>query len=89
MQETLVSSGTVTNRIDRMVVHGLAERIPDVDDRRVVHVQATGRGLAVVDNAMADLLDVERHQLSNMDRVTQRELANLLRELLSHFEREA
>ena len=89
MQETLVSSGTVTNRIDRMVAHGFAERLPDVDDRRVVHVQATERGLGTVDNAMADLLNVERHQLGSMDKVSQRQLANLLRELLSHFEREA
>ena len=89
MQETLVSSGTVTNRIDRMVAHGFAIRLPDISDRRVVHVQITHKGLDVVDAAMADLLAVERRQLEDMDRESQRQLADRLRELLSHFERES
>ncbi|MGO1592454.1 MAG: MarR family winged helix-turn-helix transcriptional regulator [Ancrocorticia sp.] len=88
VQETLVSSGTVTNRIDRMVTHGYAERHPDPNDRRVVHVQATARGVELVDAAMADLLEAEQRKLEDMAAQDQRELADLLRQLLAHFERE-
>ena len=89
VQETLVSSGTVTNRIDRMVTHGYAERHPDPKDRRVVHVQATQRGVDLVDAAMSDLRDAEQRQLEDMPVRNQKELADLLRQLLAHFEREA
>src|SRR5690625_1413320 len=41
MTETLVSSGTMTNRIDRMVSHGLVVRAAGTTDRRVVGVGAT------------------------------------------------
>ncbi|MDN6486508.1 MarR family winged helix-turn-helix transcriptional regulator [Ancrocorticia populi] len=87
VQETLVSSGTVTNRIDRMVAHGYAERHPDPKDRRVVHVQATEAGVRVVDAAMEDLLTAEQHELEDMPIAEQKELAVLLRQLLAHFER--
>lgn len=87
MQETLVSSGTITNRIDRMIALGHAERIPDPHDKRVVHVRATRAGLALVDAAMADLLTLESQQLDGIDLHARSELANSLRELLAHFER--
>jgi DNA-binding MarR family transcriptional regulator len=87
MQETLVSSGTVTNRIDRMVAHGYARRLPDPSDRRVVHVEATPAGLAVVDAAMKDLLEVEGEQLAGFDVESRKALANYLREMLAHFEK--
>ena len=86
MRETLVSSGTVTNRIDRMVSHGFARRLPDPEDGRVVHVEVTPEGLDVVDAAMADLLAVEEEHMKDMDPAARRELAGLLRTLLVHFD---
>src|SRR5260370_42576228 len=41
---TLVTSGAVTNRIDRMEVKGLVERVRDLDDRRSVHIRLTPHG---------------------------------------------
>ena len=87
MQETLVSSGTVTNRIDRMVESGHARRIPDTDDKRVVHVEATPEGLALVDAAMADLLALEAVHVEEMTKSERTELAHSLRALLAHFEK--
>lgn len=86
MRETLVSSGTVTNRIDRMVSHGFARRLPDPEDGRVVHVEATQAGLEVVDAAMGDLLSVEEEHMADMDAETRVQLAGLLRNLLAHFD---
>lgn len=86
MQETLVSSGTVTNRIDRMIAHGLVTRHTDENDGRVVHVRATKEGIAAVDAAMADLLDKERVMLEALDGEGEEELVALLRQLLVQFE---
>ena len=43
LQETLVTSGTMTNRIDRLVTAGWVERLPDPDDRRTGEVLAKPR----------------------------------------------
>lgn len=83
---TFVTSGTMTNRIDRLEVKRLVRRLPDPADRRGVHVRLTPRGRTIVDAAFADLLEVERQLLSVLT-VRQREsLAGLLRELVSAFD---
>ena len=86
MRETLVSSGTVTNRIDRMVGHGFARRLADSEDGRVVHVEITDEGLRVVDAAMEDLISVEAAVLADMPAESRAHLAALLRNLLTRFD---
>ena len=44
LQQTLVTSGTMTNRIDRLAARGLVERHPSPDDRRSVMVELTEAG---------------------------------------------
>jgi len=84
--QTLVTSGTMTNRVDRLVARGLVSRGPDPRDRRGVKVTLTTAGRAVVDSAMADLLDRERILLNQLSPSEQGHLAELLRQLLSPFE---
>ena len=86
LQQTLVSSGTMTNRIDRLVEHGLVERQPSPDDRRGVLVQLTEAGRTRVDAAFADLLDVERGLLGELDEADRQRLADLLREVVAPFD---
>lgn len=86
LTQTMVSSGTMTNRIDRLVAHGLVRRAADPDDRRVVRVRLTDRGLATVDAAMTDLLRIETAALGEMPEADQDDLAALLRRLLTPFE---
>ena len=50
-------------------------------------MEATPAGVELVDQAMADLLDLESEQLDGLGADSSRELAALLRELLAHFER--
>jgi len=64
--QTLVTSGTMTNRVDRLAARGLVERGPDPSDRRGVKVTLTATGRAAVDAALADLLDRERMLLSQL-----------------------
>ena len=83
---TLVSSGTMTNRIDRLAGRGLVTRRPDPDDRRGVLVTLTDEGRGRVDAALADLLAQEREILSALPRADQDRLADLLREVTVPFD---
>jgi DNA-binding MarR family transcriptional regulator len=86
LRATLVTSGTMTNRIDRLASAGLVSRQPDPQDKRGVLVELTPRGLAAADAALADLLRSERRLLSSLDAAQQRDLAALLRTLLVPFD---
>ena len=84
--QTLVTSGTMTNRVDRLTARGLVGRGPDPSDRRGVKVTLTTAGRTVVDGAMADLVDRERVLLRQLQSSEQDQLAEFLRRLLSPFD---
>ena len=86
VQETLVTSGTMTNRIDRLAAKGWVERTPSPSDRRGVIVRLTETGRAAVDGAMADLITRERDLLAELSETETGELTALLRRLLAPFE---
>jgi DNA-binding MarR family transcriptional regulator len=86
LRATLVTSGTMTNRIDRLAEAGLVSRQPDPQDKRGVLVTLTPGGQAAVDAALEDLLRSEWKLLTGLDRAQQRELAALLRVLLAPFD---
>lgn len=76
---TMVTSGTMTNRIDRLQTRDLVRRRPSGRDRRSVIVALTPAGRAAVDGALIDLLDYEHSLLAGLDPAEQRSLAGLLR----------
>ncbi|HEY3437154.1 MAG TPA: MarR family transcriptional regulator [Actinotalea sp.] len=84
--QTLVTSGTMTNRIDRLELRGLVERGPAPADRRGVLVRLTPQGRAVVDAALEDLLRVERGLLGELSTDDRRTLADLLRVVVAPFD---
>lgn len=86
MRATLVTSGTMTNRIDRLAAAGLVTRNPAPEDRRGVLVRLTEAGKERVDAALADLLQRERELLSRLGQRERQTLANLLRTLLIPFD---
>lgn len=88
LKETLVTSGTMTNRVDRLTARGLVERLPDPGDRRGVLVQLTETGRDSVDAAMADLLAHERTLLGGISDRDQQKIARVLRELVAPFDEE-
>ena len=81
LRETLVTSGTMTNRVDRLTGRGLVERLPDPHDRRGVLVRLTEAGRATVDGALASLLELERPLLGALGSEDRERLAGLLRKL--------
>ena len=86
LQVTLVTSGTMTNRIDRLEAKGLVEREPDPDDGRSVRVLLTDAGRTRVDDALTDLLAHERRILAALEPDDRAKLADLLRLLALPFE---
>ena len=86
VQETLVTSGTMTNRIDRLVDRGHVERLPSRTDRRGVIVRLTESGRDAVDAAMEQLLTHERELLAGVGEAEQAEVADALRRVLSRLE---
>src|ERR1700761_9414899 len=85
LRETLVTSGTMTNRIDRLSARGLVERYPDPDDRRGVIVRLTTEGRTAVDDAFTALLAAEQDLLDQLPERDRPRLAALLRTLLAPF----
>ncbi len=78
----VLSSGAMTNRIDRVEAAGLVQRLPDPDDRRGTLVALTSRGRRVVDQALHDHLANEERLLGDLTATERRQLTGLLRKLL-------
>jgi DNA-binding MarR family transcriptional regulator len=85
-EATMLSSGGMTKRLDRMAEAGLVERRPDPGDRRGTLVGLTRKGRSVVDKAVETHLDNEKRLLAGLDRDDRRALDDVLRKLLRELE---
>jgi DNA-binding MarR family transcriptional regulator len=85
VRATGVTSGTMTNRVDRLVTRGLVRRDSDPDDRRSVRVELTPEGRTTVDGALVDLLDAEHELLAGLAERDRTALADSLRRLLASY----
>ena len=83
LRETLVTSGTMTNRVDRLTGRGLVDRLPDPGDRRGVLVRLTAEGRSTVDAAFEELLAHERALLAALPGDDRATLAKLLKLLMT------
>jgi DNA-binding MarR family transcriptional regulator len=82
----MVTSGTMTNRVDRLADKGLVERLPDPGDRRGVLVRLTRAGQARVDAALEDLLSREQTLLHGLSEREREALASALRTVVRPFD---
>lgn len=87
VHETLVTSGTMTNRVDRLVARGLVERSPDPADRRGIQVRLSAAGRTAVDGALDALLTHEKDLLAALTVEQAATLAAALRTLSLPFDR--
>ena len=78
----MLTSGAMTNRIDRLESQGLVRRLQDPHDRRRVLVELTASGAEKVDRATRARFDMAAAALSSLDEKSRRQLGRLLRELL-------
>ena len=79
---THVTSGTMTNRVDRLAGRGFVVRASHPDDGRAVLVEMTPAGREVVDAAMSSLLAAEEALLASLPMQARERLADDLRALL-------
>ncbi len=86
IKENLVTSGTMTNRIDQLEKRNLVSRRPDPADGRSVIVSLTETGKQLVDAAFSNLLEIEAELLADLSKADQTELAALLRSLTVQFD---
>ncbi|MGB3614165.1 MAG: MarR family transcriptional regulator [Elainellaceae cyanobacterium] len=82
----MVSSGTMTHRIDQLEKAGLVERIPDPNDRRGALIRLTNTGLERIDAAVAAHVMNEHRILDALEASEKEALTHLLRKLLLSFE---
>jgi DNA-binding MarR family transcriptional regulator len=85
-RESLLSSGAITNRIDRVEREGLVRRLPDPNDRRGTIVQLTAKGRKLADRSIQVHFEALKETLSGLDRAEREQLAKLLSKLLLSVE---
>jgi len=86
MRATMLSSGGITKRLDRLAEAGLVERRPDPGDRRGTLVRLTRRGKATIDKAVAAHVANEEALLGCFTDAERRDLDGLLRTFLAGLE---
>ncbi len=85
IENTRVTSGTMTNRIDQLVKGGLVERVPNPQDGRSVHIALTKKGKRVIDRAIEDHVKnlhrltggLDENAFAKLDRMLDQYLATL------------
>ncbi|MEO0378270.1 MAG: MarR family transcriptional regulator, partial [Cyanobacteria bacterium P01_A01_bin.17] len=82
----MVSSGTMTHRIDGLEKAELVERIPDPCDRRGTLIQLTNKGFSLINKAVEAHVANGERILNVLEQPNREALANLLREFLVSFE---
>ncbi|SER72214.1 DNA-binding transcriptional regulator, MarR family [Propionibacterium cyclohexanicum] len=83
MRDNHVTSGTMTNRVDRLAERQFVRRRPDPHDRRSVLVELTAAGRERVDGALSSLARAEARMLAGIDEADRRVLQDRLRALLA------
>jgi DNA-binding MarR family transcriptional regulator len=83
---TMVSSGTMTNRLDQLEKAGLVKRSHNPEDRRSVIIALTPKGFDVVDAAVTRHVENQQRLLEGISSEERAALDGLLRTFLGKFE---
>lgn len=81
-RESMLTSGAMTTRVDRLLARGLVSRQPDANDRRGINVCLTGKGLQMVDTAIGARLTAAQQQLRALGEDERRLVAEALKKVL-------
>jgi DNA-binding MarR family transcriptional regulator len=86
LAQTMVTSGTMTNRLNHLEQRGLVRRKPDPKDARSIRVRLTAAGRRNVDQALKDLVTREDALLRGLDAAQRSDLATLLAVVVAPFD---
>ncbi|MFC9691308.1 MarR family winged helix-turn-helix transcriptional regulator [Kribbella sp. NPDC056951] len=82
MRSSMVTSGAITQRLDRLEARGLVTRTPSETDGRGVQVTLTAEGLRLIDDVLPGHLQTEETLLAALSKAEREQLADTLRTLL-------
>lgn len=82
----MITSGTMTNRIDQLEKAGLVARRVNPEDGRSVFVSLTERGVAVIDAAVTDHVETQKRLTAGLTADDRGALNALLSKYLVSFE---
>lgn len=82
-ETSMVTSGSMTHRIDRLEASGLVERLPNPADRRGFLVQLTAKGRTLIEAALVDQMAVQKEALGTLSEDEQITLSYLLGKLIA------
>jgi DNA-binding MarR family transcriptional regulator len=82
MRSSMVTSGAITQRLDRLEARGLVTRSPSETDGRGVSVTLTDAGLRLIDEVLPTHIDTENRLLAGLSAAERDQLAATLRTLL-------
>lgn len=86
LEATMVTSGTMTNRIDQLAKAGLVERTKNPDDGRGFLVTLTPKGYKVIDDAVTDHVETQQRLMAPLGAEDKRLLDRILGSYLSEIE---
>jgi DNA-binding MarR family transcriptional regulator len=84
---TMVTSGTMTNRLDRLEAQGLIERVKSATDARSVTVQLTDAGFQLIEGCVSEHVANQHRLTAGLNADEQAELSRLLGKLLAGVEK--
>lgn len=79
---TMMSSGGMTARIDKLEKGGLVERCPHPEDRRALTVCLTEKGLKLIKGKIPDYVDMQHQAVDGLSEQEQQQLSGLLEKLI-------
>jgi DNA-binding MarR family transcriptional regulator len=86
-RSSLVTSGAMTSRLDRLERAGLIARAPDPSDRRGVRVRLTERGEGLAEQSLHAVIAADEAFLEPLGKRQRGSIASALKQLLLHSER--
>jgi DNA-binding MarR family transcriptional regulator len=84
-RDSLLTSGTMTTRIDGLEARGLVARHRDQNDRRAVRIRLTEHGLGVIDDAIGTRISAAENQLRRLDANERHQVSDALRKVLQNM----
>jgi DNA-binding MarR family transcriptional regulator len=88
MSSAMVTSGAITNRVDRLVERGLVTREANADNRRIRQISLSPAGLDLVERMVPAHVQNEGDLLSALTTAEYDDLVAILRKLLHAMESE-
>jgi DNA-binding MarR family transcriptional regulator len=85
-ESLLISTGAMTNRLDKLEARGLVSREANPDDRRALEIRLTPKGRKLVDDVVGGHVQNEQAMLAGLSDREREQLTRMLRKLLAHLE---